>query len=266
VRIGSAASVSILLAVASSVPVGAIAAQTADSTLANASRQMVTRAEIQAALNEIDQGVAASTGYSAALRGRKHATADMLRERLTMGDLRTGDQIKIEVLSAPTLNGTYDVSSRQTIILTGGVEISVHGVLRSETQAYLTTKLKDYVKDPVVTATPLVRIQIFGAVGKPGFFNVPADQLLTRVITDPGGGPLNNANLKKSEIRRNGRVVVDGAEFQDAIYRARTLDQLNIQAGDEIFVATKPPSAFILRAVGVLSGLSGLVYLLVRVL
>jgi hypothetical protein len=61
-------------------------------------------------------------------------------------------------------------------------------------------------------------------------------------------------------------VVVDGPEFQDAIFKARTLDQLNVQAGDEIFVAAKPATALIMRILGIASGLGTLIYLAVRVL
>jgi len=230
----------------------------------NAERSMVSRAEIQAALTEIDRALA-SSAYSSALRARKRGTADLLRDRLTEGDLRTGDQIQLSVLGVPSLSGTYDVTPTRSIVVAGGLEIPVRGVLRSEIQAYLTTKLTAYVKNPFVTAKPLVRLSIFGSVGKPGFVNAPADLLLSKVITDYAGGPDNKAQFSKSQIRRNGRVVVDGAEFQDAIYKARTLDQLNVQAGDEINVATKPASALILRILGAVSGLGGLAYLIFRV-
>jgi hypothetical protein len=240
------------------------AAQGVDTAAVNAQRAMVTRAEIQVALNDLEKGLA-STAYSPALRAAKQETAAMLRDRLTEGDIRPGDQIKMTVLGEAGLSNTYDVTPARTILLPGNLEIPVKGVLRSEIQQYLSTQLKAYVHDPTVTAIPYVRLQIFGAVAKPGFVNAPADLLLTRVITDFAGGPDNNSQFKKSKIRRNGRVVVDGPEFQDAIYKARTLDQLNVQAGDEIFVATKPTKALVLQILGVVSGLGGLIWLAIRV-
>lgn len=226
---------------------------------------MVTRAQIQAALDELQNGLA-STAYSSTLRTAKERTAEVLRDRLTEGDIRPGDQIKIVVLGEASLSNTYSVTPARTIILPGGMEIPVEGVLRSELQQYLATKLKAYVNDPTVTAMPYVRMQIFGAVGKPGFFYAPAGMLLSQVIQDDGGGPQNDAQFKKSQIRRNGRVVIDGAEFQDAIYQGRSLDQLNVQAGDDIVIAAKPASGLILRILGVVSGLGGLIYLAYRVL
>ncbi|MGH7522800.1 MAG: polysaccharide biosynthesis/export family protein [Gemmatimonadales bacterium] len=241
-----------------------LSAQGADSTVTNAQRSMVTRVEIQAALDEIEKGLA-SSAYSPALRGAKQQTAAVLRDRLTEGDIRAGDKIRLSVLGEPSLSDTFDVTPARTIMLPGGAEIPLRGVLRSEVKQYLTTKLTAFVKDPTVDAMSYVRLQIFGAVGKPGFFYAPANMLLSEVIQNDGGGPLNNAQFKKSQIKRNGHVVLDGSEFQDAIFRGRSLDQLNVQAGDEIVVAAKPSKALPLEIVAALSTLGGLVYLGIRI-
>lgn len=265
VRIGSAVQLVLALSLGAMVSVRRLSAQ--DTVIVNAERSMVSRADIQAALDDIQKNLA-STAYSPTLRASKERTAELLRDRLTEGDIRPGDQIKITVLGEPSLSNVYAVSPNRTILLPGGAEISVKGVLRSEIQAYLTTQMKAYVKDPTVTAMPYVRLQIFGAVTHPGFISEPAGMLLSAVIQDPagGGGPTNDARFKKSQIRRNGVVVIDGPEFQDAIYQGRTLDQLNVQAGDEIVVDAKPANAWIWRALGGLGAVGGLVYLAIRVL
>jgi protein involved in polysaccharide export with SLBB domain len=265
VRIGTVATVGLSLVISLVPGTARLSAQGSDTVVVNAQRSMVTRKEIQAALDEIEKGLN-SSAYSSALRSSKAQTAEVLRRRLTDGDMQPGDQIKLTVLGEAGLSDTFEVTPARTIVLPGNLEIRLNGILRSEVQQYLATQLKVYVHDPVVTATPYVRLQIFGAVGKPGFVNAPANQLLTQVITDFAGGPQNNAVLKKSQIRRNGRVVISGPEFQDAIFKARTLDQLNVQAGDEIFVATRPTSALIMRILAGVSGLGGLIYLAVRIL
>ena len=264
VRIVSAAGAGLAMMAMLAAGSSRASAQVVDTAAVNAQRSMVTRAEIQLALDDLEKGLA-STAYSPALRSAKQETAAMLRDRLVEGDIRPGDQIKITVLGEAGLSNTYDVTPARTILLPGNLEIPVKGVLRSEIQQYLSTQLKVYVHDPTVTAIPYVRLQIFGAVAKPGFVNAPADMLLTRVITEFAGGPDNNSVFKKSKIRRNGRVVVDGPEFQDAIYTARTLDQLNVQAGDEIFVAARPATALIMRILAVTSGLGTLIYLAFRI-
>jgi hypothetical protein len=254
----------LLVATAFPLCAGSARAQRPDTVAVGAHRAMVTREELQAALDEIQRGLA-STAYSASLKAAKQAEADVIRNRLEEGDFRAGDEIKVTVLLEPGLSAVYTVTSSRTIVLPGNTEISVRKVLRSEIQAYLTTELKRVVNDPSVTAESSVRISIFGGVGHPGFYNAPANMLLSSVIQTIGGGPANNYQPKKSQIIRNGIVVVDGPEFSDALFKGRTLDQLNIQAGDVIQVAIKPASALFWRIVGGLTAVSGVIYLLIVV-
>ncbi|MES1259963.1 MAG: polysaccharide biosynthesis/export family protein [Gemmatimonadota bacterium] len=245
-------------------PAGLAAQQRADTGTIEARRSMVTRAELQAAYEEIQRGLA-STGYSQSLRSAKQAEATAIKERLNQGDLRSGDEIKVDVLGEPGLSSVYTVTPARTIALPGGREIDMHGILRSEVQDYLTTQFKAYIKDPLVTATASVRISIFGGVGHPGFYSVPANKLLSLVLQSEGGGVANNFRDDKSQILRNGVVVVDGKEFKDALYKGRTLEQLNIQAGDEIQIAVKPAGGLFWRIVGAVTGLSGLIYLFITI-
>jgi len=245
-------------------PAGLAAQQRADTGMIEAKRSMVTRSELTAAYEEIQRGLA-STGYSQSLRSAKQAEAAAIKERLNQGDLRSGDEINVVVLGEPGLTSTYTVTPARTIVLPGGHEIDLHGILRSEVQEFLTTQFKGYVKDPYVTATASVRIQISGGVGHNGFYSVPANKLLTAVLQTEGGGVANNFRDDKSQILRNGVVVIDGAEFKDAIYKGRTLDQLNVQAGDEIRIAVKPAGGLFWRVVGAVTGLSGLIYLFITI-
>lgn len=244
------------------LPATGLAAQSGDSTaVTGAQRAMVTRAELQAALDEIQRGLS-STAYSASLRGAKEHEAAAIRDRLQEGDIRSGDEIKVDVLAEPGLSATYTVTPARTIVLPAGYEISMRGVLRSEVQAYLTTQMKKFVIDPNVTASASVRIAIFGGVGHPGFYNVPANMLLSAVLQTIAGGPANNFDPGKSRIMRDNQVFVAGHEFNDALYRGQTLDQLNVQAGDVVDVAVKPPTALFFRIVGAVSGLVGIAYLI----
>lgn len=232
------------------------------ATVVSAQRSMVTRAELQAALQVIDQQLA-SSGYSSALRDAKRAEAEAIRERLAEGDLRVGDLVAIELVGDQVtgIKGAFPVTPTRTLSLPGGVEISVRGVLRSEMQDHVTQQLKKYVRDPVVKVMTSIRISMFGGIGKPGIYSVPADQLLGDALMTSGGGIANNVKFEKSQIKRGEKVVVDGAEFQAAIRGGRTLDQLNLQAGDEINVAVKPVGGTALRILGAIGSMGSLVYL-----
>jgi protein involved in polysaccharide export with SLBB domain len=244
---------------------GAARAQVSDTALMASRRSMVTRAELQAALDEIDRGTSSGV-YSAALRANKQAEAQVIRTRLTEGDLRPADEITIAVLNEPGLSGVYTVSPTRTLTLPGNNEISLKGVLRSEAQDYLTKEFKRFLNDPSLTVTTNVRISILGAVVHPGFFQVPASSLVSFEIMHSANGPSGNVLWKKSTIKRGDTVIVDGPAFEVAMREGMTFDQLNVQAGDEIEIAAKPSSARFWRILGGVSALATIFYLVHNVL
>jgi hypothetical protein len=152
--------------------------------------------------------------------------------------------------------------------LLGSIEIPVKGVLRSELEAYLTNELRKVLRDdPNVRVTPSLRVQLSGAVAKVGFYNVPAGTPLTDVLMNPaaGGGVSNLAIFEKSKILRGDKTILDSKAFKQALATAKTLDELNLQAGDEINIATKSPTPAITRVVQVVSAIGGLVFLGVQI-
>jgi hypothetical protein len=240
--------------------VPASAQQDSMEIAAGAQRSMVTRASLQASLDTIEK-LTSSPAYSPALKSAKQAEADVIRQRLVDGDFHTGDVIKIDVVGDPGLSGLYQVNANRTITIVGGEEISVKGILRSELQDYITQQLKVFVRDPVVKTTSAIRVSIFGAVAKPGFVQAPATSLLSDVLMQSAGGVQNNMREDKSVIKRGDRVVVDGDRFKEALHRGMTLDQLNVEAGDEITVAAKPARGLFWTIVGGVSAMSTLIWL-----
>jgi hypothetical protein len=187
--------------------------------------------------------------------------AAVIRDRLKNGDFAPGDRIVIHVAQEQTLNDTFPVKIGRVLILPNLPEISMAGVLRSEAQSYLTAQIGKYVKDPTVIVDPLVRVSILGAVQRPGFYTVRADMLASEVIM-AGGGPATNANLRKTVVRRNGVVVRDDKQLQVAFNRGASLDALNLQAGDEVFVGEKHSST---QAIGIVAAISGAILAVVAV-
>jgi protein involved in polysaccharide export with SLBB domain len=114
----------------------------------------------------------------------------------------------------------------------------LRGILRSEAQDYITEELKRYVRDPSVRVQTLIRMGILGAVGKQGFYQVPADVLVSDAIMI-AGGPAGNADPNRTVIRRGGNVILTEEDVRGAIVNGATLDQLNLRAGDEISVDPK---------------------------
>lgn len=185
----------------------------------------------------------------------------VIRDRLKNGDFAPGDRIVIHVAQEQTLNDTFPVRAGRVLILPNLEEIPMAGVLRSEAQSYLTAQIAKYVKDPTVIVDPLIRVSILGAVTRPGFYTVRADMLASEVIM-AGGGPVSNANLRKAVIRRNGIVVRDEKQLQVAFSRGVSLDALNLQAGDEVYVAEKRTG---METLGLLGAVSGAIFAVIAV-
>ena len=244
-----------------------LAAQSPDTLflrLASSQRAQVTRAELEASLRQIE-GVLASSGYSDALKSQKEEEAAVIRRRLAEGDVRPGDVVALAVSGHPELTGEFTVTTERTIVPPGAGPIPMGNLLRSEVEDYLRQQMRRFVREPLVRADAMIRISLFGGVQRQGFFVVPASALLTDVIMAPtaGGGPAQNQQLEKSEIKRGDRVIVDKDQFTAALRNAYSLDQLNLQAGDEIRVGQRRTGR--LPILAALSTAASLSYLLIRI-
>lgn len=231
----------------------------------NAPRAQATRAELEASLIELEK-YAASSGYSSRLRNEKAREAAMIKTRLTDGDLQVGDQIDIQVIGQPAYSDSFMVASGRVLTLPGLPDIPLKGVLRSEAREYLTAQLARYIKDPQVRVSTKIRLSVFGAVGRPGFYQIPADVLATDAIM-VAGGPAPDVDLAKVFVRRGTTAIWPSDVLQEAMRRGLTLDQLNLQAGDELVVDPRKraggTSFFTVAAA--LSGLASSVYFFSRI-
>jgi protein involved in polysaccharide export with SLBB domain len=198
------------------------------------------RAELEE-FHEHLQAVTASTAYSGRIRDRAQRDAEVIRTRLERGDFRVGDRILLQVEGEANIPEELPVQPGPSIRLPVMGTISLAGVLRSELEEHLTRELGRFMQNPVVRAESLVRISIQGEVGRPGFYTVPADMLLQEAIMH-AGGPGRNADLDRIRIERTGERLWGGDELRHVLAEGQTLDQLNVQAGDQIVVAARGQS------------------------
>jgi protein involved in polysaccharide export with SLBB domain len=208
---------------------GAAAQQTAaDSALY---RLTISRDSLQSVLATLDSGTADSSAPSSDAK----TLVEAIRARLERGDFRAGDRIRLQVDSEPQLSDTFPVGPNQELVLPVVGVISLHGVLRSELQAAMTRELGRFLRDPIVRATPLIRIAVIGEVNKPGFYLLPPTSVVSDVIT-AGGGPTQNARMEKLVVERSGKRLLEGQPLQDLIAQGRTLDDAGIRPGDKFVV------------------------------
>jgi hypothetical protein len=254
----------VCLALVVSWPTVVTAQQPTPVTYGDGRRAQATRAELEASLLEIDK-IVSSPGYSSRLRENRRREAELIRERLEEGDLQVGDQIELNVLGEERFSGTFLIGAGRVLSLPGMPEIPLRGVLRAETQEYLTEQLRRQLRDPRVQVRTNIRLTFTGAVARTGFFQVPADIMATDAVMVAAGGFAGGGDPNRMLIRRQGREIWGKEAFQDAILRGLTLDQMNLRTNDEIVVQARPraPLGIIL---GGLSAASSLIYLMFRIL
>lgn len=184
------------------------------------------------------QDVAASTVYGDRIRAQAQTAADQIQDRLQQGDFRAGDRIVLQIAGETRAADTVIVQPGGEIALVGMGRISLAGVLRSELQEHLQKELGRFIRTPSVRTISLIRLSIQGAVGRPGFYVVPATALLDDVIMQ-SGGPGPSADLDKVVIQREGQTLLTGEDVRQAIAQGRSMDQLNLRAGDQIVVPNR---------------------------
>ncbi|HET9441073.1 MAG TPA: SLBB domain-containing protein [Longimicrobiales bacterium] len=207
----------------------AVVAQNVD-----AGRIQVSRDSLVKLLAQLDS-TAGSRGYSDALRERARREAELLRNRLQQGDFQTGDRIFLQVEGQQELTDTFTVSPGLALILPAIREVPLAGLLRGELTGHLEQHLKRFLVNPVVQATPLMRIWLDGGVNQPGVYLIPAHALVTDAIM-AAGGTTSDARVTAIRIERGNKRIWEGEALQRAITEGRTLDELSMRAGDRIIV------------------------------
>ena len=216
-------------------PAQPLAAQT---TLGEGRRQ-ATRSELEQAARATEQAAGLSQDERARERLLRDASA--LRQRLRNGDFLPGDRIFLSVLGDSALTDTFTVRGDRRLLLPNIPEVSLAGVLDSELNAFLRETLGRYVKNPVVSATGLVRLTLTGAVARNGFLTFPVDQAITDVIM-AAGGLTAGARLEDTEVRRSNETLIAKQQFREAVRLGRTVGDLSLRDGDEIVVPAVSPT------------------------
>jgi hypothetical protein len=171
---------------------------------------------------------------AAQAKGDKNTTR-LIQDRLDHGDFHEGDRIVVNVQGPVGFTDTLIVRAGKSLQLPQMADLSLEGILRSELSSRLTTYIGGYLRDPVVRATPLMRLGILGSVARPGYYYAPADLPLSDVLM-LAGGPTANADLAKVSVQRQGQSIMDENSSRAALSEGMSMDMLNLQGGDEISV------------------------------
>jgi len=182
---------------------------------------------------------------------------DEIQRRLTEGDFSIGDQISLTVTGEPTLTASFQVEPGPSLRLPDIPAISLRGVLRSEIETYLTAELSRYLRNPDVIASSLMRIAMFGEIGRPGFYHFSPNISLSDAIMN-AGGPTPTADMSKVVVKRGNLEIYGKQDVAQAVTAGTTLDRMNLHGGDAVTVGKHNPLigsvGRVILAVGALAG------------
>lgn len=182
----------------------------------------------------------------------RDAEAAALQARLGEGDFQEGDRIILSIdvprVLSPDNSAFLTLGGVDTAVVRAGKvlqftripkipDLSLDGVLRAELADTVTAFLSRYVRNPTVRAMPLLRLAVMGTVAKPGWYLTPSDAVLSDLIMQ--AGVVEKSNLSSTVVRRAGITIWDSDKVRSALADGRSVDHLNLKAGDEIFVDSK---------------------------
>jgi len=205
-----------------------------------------------------------------AFNDHRDTEAAVIETRLRDGDFQEGDRIILSIdiprVLSPDNTSFLPLGGIDTAVVRAGKvlqfvkvpripDLSLNGVLRSELADTVTAHLSKYVRNPTVRATPLLRLAVMGAVGKPGWYLTPSDAVLSDVIMQ--AGVVEKSNLSSTVVRREGATIWSSDKVRTALADGRSLDRLNLRAGDEIVVDSKRQWS-VMNSVQIIAGIAAI--------
>lgn len=164
--------------------------------------------------------------------------------------LGAGDAVAINVWGEPDLNIQAAIRPDGVITMPGVGEVAAAEKTPNELQQELVDKLKDLVRNPIVTVTVLAfrnnSVVVHGQGVEPKV--VPLDGRTTLLQLLSSIAPGNMADLKTAYVMRDDKKLVEG--FEDLFLRGETSRDIVLEPGDRIFIPYREDRfVFVLGAV-----------------
>ena len=161
-----------------------------------------------------------------------------------------GDSLEIAVWGVPEMSKVVTVRPDGKITLPAIGDIVASEVTPENLAAQLTEKMKEYVKQPIVTvsvgAIRNSRIYFTGG-GVQSVYELVRKTTLLKLMSELGGFP--GADLRRAYLSRNGEII--SRDFYALYYDGDMSKDIELQAEDIIFVpSSKLNLVYVLGAVG----------------
>jgi len=143
--------------------------------------------------------------------------------------LKPGDAVRVTIASAPSQSGTYPVDDR------GVVTLPILGERMATTLPWpalrdsLLVAYRVQLREPLIAVIPLRRVVVLGEVSAQGVQYVEPAVGLVGAVAMAGGATANGDLSRVRIVRGDSSIILRNPE-------ARTLPQVPIESGDQIYV------------------------------
>jgi protein involved in polysaccharide export with SLBB domain len=151
--------------------------------------------------------------------------------------LRPGDYVRLRIWREPDLSGEFQVDENGIVTLPKIGPQKVVGESPVSLKEKLLASYAVYLRNPSVEVTTLRRINILGAVQKPGLYPVDATMTIADALATAGGATAMGDPGKVELIR-------DGVRTSERITTLTRIGDTSLRSGDQILV---PERSFVVR-------------------
>ncbi len=147
-----------------------------------------------------------------------------------------GDSLDIAVWGVKDLSFPAKVRPDGKITIPGLGDVAASGQTPTALQSSLTVRLKELVKNPIVTVAVTgitnSKVYIFGGGVKSGVFELLQRSTLLQLLCTIG--ELKTADLKRSYLLRSGKKLKE--DFYPLFISGETTGDIQLESGDSIFI------------------------------
>lgn len=143
--------------------------------------------------------------------------------------LRPGDQLVLKVWREPDWSDTLDVDELGQVVLPRLGSVRVSGLSADSLRTFLLTSYAQYLRNPSIELVILRRINVLGAVAKPGLYYLDPTMTVADALA-AAGGATGEGKPDRVELRR------DGQRLEVKLSQGMQLADTPVQSGDQLHV------------------------------
>ncbi len=149
--------------------------------------------------------------------------------------LQPGDVLRVEVWGQEQFSGQFQIDENGKFHYPLLGDIDTRNLSVAQVRDSVRAGLETLFNAPFVTVTPLFRVAVLGEVRSPGLYTVDPTLTAIDVVAMAGGA---NQDGNTSRIRLLRLAEQEEMSVEDAM-RGRTLAEIGIRSGDQVFVPRK---------------------------